>query len=212
MAAATTASAVTGLVGANTARQAAKGAENAKKNAQDDLIMENRKRATKDYLREVRLEQLTQQQETEVLAEKSFDVAKNTIDAKGQTEASAAERGVGGRSLDMVLADFDFQQNQEVGRMRINQEKANAQHGENIETYKDQFTERASAIKPYVPRVQPPVDYFGPIFGALAGNASASMAKGLGAGPTGAPAAPTAAPDYGSQFLAGTGSTVNGKY
>jgi hypothetical protein len=168
--------AVTNIIGQNTTRQMNKGYENQKKNAQDDLIIENRKRATHDYLRQVRLEQLTQTQETASLANQSSDTAKQMKAAAGTAVASAAERGVAGNSLETVVADYEFQQNQEVGRLRVNQDMKNQQHTENIGGFKDQFDQRVAAVKPYIPRVQPPVDYFGPIFGAIGTTASAGMA------------------------------------
>jgi hypothetical protein len=172
------AQATASIVGQNTARQAAKGAENQKRIAQDDLIMENRKRATKDYLREVRLDQLQQAQEMEALGEKSLDISHQAESAKGTAMASAAERGVAGRGLETILSDYDFQQNQEVGRLRINQLQENRQHGENLEAYKDQFTQRYDAVKPYIPRQQPPVDYFGPIFGGISSTLSGGAQMG----------------------------------
>lgn len=179
------AGAVTSIVGQNSARQQAKGQENAMKNAQDDVIIENRKRATHDYLREVRLEQLQQVQEESSLTNQSQDVAKQAAGAKGEAVASAAERGVSGRSLDTILSDYEFQQNQEVGRLRVNQEMKNAQHGENIAASKDQFDYRVSSVKPYVPRVQAPVDYFGPIFSAAGQTAQTGMTMGaFKSGPT----------------------------
>lgn len=155
------------IAGQNTQRQMAKGLENQKKNAQDDLIIENRRRATHDYLRQVRLEQSQQTQEAASLAEQSQDVSRQTVGATGKAQASAAERGVAGNSLEMVINDYEFQQNQEVGRLRINQEMKNRQHEESIGGYGDQFDQRAASVKPYVPRPQAPVDYFGPIFGAV---------------------------------------------
>lgn len=187
------AGAASSIVAQNNARQVAKGNENAMKNAQDDVIIENRKRATHDYLREVRLERLASTQETEALTEKSNDIAHSVADAKGTAVASAAERGVAGRSLDTILSDFDFQQNQEIGRLRVNQEMKDQQHQENIGGYYDQYTARVTEVKPYVPRTQAPVDYFTPIFG-MAGGMAGSM-KGLGAITGGAGAAKTAPTD-----------------
>jgi hypothetical protein len=170
--------AITNIIGQNNARQVAKGNEAAKKNATDDQIMENRRRATHDYLRDVRLENLQATQETEAMNEKANDAAHVTADAKGTAVASAAERGVAGNSLDSILNDFDFQQNQEVGRLRVNQAMKDQQHQENIAASGDEFSARASAIQPYIPRIQPPVDYFTPIFGLGAGLAGGT--KGLG--------------------------------
>jgi hypothetical protein len=103
------------------------------------------------------------------MQEQTGDLVKQNIQDKGTAVASAAERGVGGRSLDIILADFDFQQSQEVGRLRINQEMKDQQHQENAGAYADQFTARVTAVKPYVPRKMPPVDYFTPIFGLAGG-------------------------------------------
>lgn len=176
------AGAATSMIAANNARKVAKGNENAQKNAVDDQIIENRKRATNDYLREVRLEQLQSAQENEALAEKSSDMSRNTLEAKGTAVASAAERGVAGNSLDMILADFDFQQNNEVGRLRINQQMKDQQHQENAGGYADQFSARVTAVKPYVPRTQAPVDYFTPVFGLGAGLATAGKPNPDGTG------------------------------
>lgn len=173
------AGAVSSIASQQNARQVAKGNENAMKNAQDDVIIENRKRATHDYLRDVRLEELQSEQENEARMEKTGDIARNTIESKGTAVASAAERGVAGHSLDLILADFDFQQNQEVGRLRINQAQKDQQHAENAGAYGDEYSARVSAVKPYIPRQQPPVDYFTPIFGMGAGLAGAT--KGMGA-------------------------------
>jgi hypothetical protein len=167
--------AATNIIGQNTTRQMNKGYENQKKNAQDDLIIENRKRATHDYLREVRLEQLEQSQEESSVSEQSNDIARQAEGATGQAVASAAERGVSGNNLETIISDYDFQQNKEVGLLRLNQAMANMQHTENIAGAKDQFDYRVSSVKPYVPRVQPPVDYFGPIFGAVSDSAKTVM-------------------------------------
>ena len=166
--------AATSIIGQNTTRQLNKGTENQKRIAQDDLIIENQRRATKDYLRQVRLEQLQETQEGQAVAEQGQDIRKQRLDAEGQARASAAERGVAGNSLETIVGDYEFQQDQETGRLRANQEMKNVQHGENIEGFKDQFDQRVTAVKPYVPRTQAPVDYFGPIFGALSTTASAA--------------------------------------
>lgn len=183
--------AVMGVIGSKQQNKAAKAFELAKRNAQDDLIIENRNRATKDYLRNVRLEQLNAQQETEALSEATNDVSKQTTATQATATASAAERGVAGRSVEMLIEDYTFQQSQEVGRLRTNQSMKNAQHTENIGGYQDQFDQRVAAVKPYVPRTQPPVDYFGPIFGVMSTLGNVGMASGAGK-PAGSAAAPAA--------------------
>jgi hypothetical protein len=156
-----------GVIGASQQNKANAAFENQKKNAQDDLIIENQRRATHDYLRQVRLEQLQATQEAQSVAEQSQDVRKQAAGATGQARADAAERGVAGNSLEMIVNDYEFQQNQEIGRLRQNQEMKNAQHGENIAGFKDQFDQRVAAVRPYIARAQPPVDYFGPVFGVV---------------------------------------------
>jgi hypothetical protein len=172
------------IMSASASNKANKAYQDQQKAAQDLVILENRKRATHDYLREVRLEQLSEVQEETALGEKAYDISKATAATKGTAVASAAERGVSGQSLDTVLSEYEFQQNQEVGRLRINQTMRNAQHGENIGSYRDQFDERVSMAKPYIPRPQNPVDYYGPIFGAASTVAKAYMASGGGQTPT----------------------------
>lgn len=170
-----------GVIGAKATNKANKASENQRKNAQDDLIIENRRRATHDYLKQVRLEQLQGLQENEAITEKAFDITKQEIGAAGQARASAAERGVAGNSVETIVNDYEFQQNQEVGRLRQNQAMKDAQHVEVTGGSRDQFDQRVAAVQPYVPRQQPPVDYFGPIFAA----ASTAAAAFRGGGPSG---------------------------
>jgi hypothetical protein len=62
--------------------------------------------------------------------------------------AAAAERSVSGRSLDMILSDYEFQQNQEGGRLRQNQDMKNQQPTEKIGGMKDNFDYRVASVKP----------------------------------------------------------------
>jgi len=105
-----------------------------------------------------------------------MDVSRQADAATGTAIASAAERGVAGRSVDQVVSDYQYQENLEIGRLRQNQDMRNVQHSENIAGYQDEFTQRVSAVKPYMPRPQAPVDYFGPIFGIGKDAASTGMA------------------------------------
>ena len=155
------------IIGGANARNANKAAEAAKKDAQDRLIMENQRRATHDYLRQVRLEQLQETQEQQAVAENSQDFRRAAEASIGASRSDAAERGVAGASVEMIVNDYEFQQDQEIGRLAHNQRVKDAQHGENIAGFQDQFDQRVNAVKPYVPRAQPPVDYFSPVFGAI---------------------------------------------
>ena len=89
--------AASSIIGANTSRQMAKHQEDEKRNAQDQVILENRMRATHDYLRNVRLEQLKQQQETESLAEEGGD----------ERRGRGRFRGDAGRHKGVVLLGAD---------------------------------------------------------------------------------------------------------
>lgn len=202
------AGAAVSISGANTQRQANKGFENQKKNAQDDLIIENRRRATHDYLRQVRLEQLQETQEGNAVDEQAQDVVRAKQVTVGTAYASAAERSVAGNSVEMLINDYEFQQSQEVGRLRINQEMKKAQHTENIKGYADQFDQRVAAVKPYIPRQQPPVDYFGPIFQAV--SSVAGTARPFMQAPGGSINAPPSMADANAKLETDWTSQVRG--
>ncbi len=178
---------VSGMIGGIKGNKAAKAAEKRKRIAQEAAMAENRRRATYDYLRSVRLEQLQKSQEMESVAEKKADVTGQTREAVGTANASAAERGVGGRSLEAIIDDYHYQNTLETGRLSISQSQKNLQHGEVISAAKETAANRISDMKPYVEQPVAPVDYFGPVFG-LAGNlgklAMASSHKQAPSSPT----------------------------
>lgn len=167
------------IAGQSQQQSTAKEMERRKQAAQADLIQENRRRATKDYLQQVSGEQLQQRQETEAVAEKSFDIARQARQTTATGMASAAERGVTGRTIQQIAADYDTQADWETGRIKENQKFANIQHARKIQGYGDQFDYRQSAVKPYTPQAVAPVDYFGPIFGAAAQTVSTGVGTGL---------------------------------
>ena len=171
------ASAAASIAGQEKQRSAYNTLEDRKKNAQDDVIAENRRRATQDYLRQVQGEQLQQRQQEEGVAEKSFDIARQAGKTESTALASAAERGVAGRSVSQIVSDYDFQADLEIGRIKENQKLANIQHGQRIQGYGDEFSARVSAVKPYIPSPAAPVDYFGPIFGAVSQTATTAVAS-----------------------------------
>jgi len=182
--------ATTTIIAQNNARQTAKGTENLRAHEQDNAIIENRRRATQDFMTQVRLENTQQTQEQEVVAEKSIGVRTDARKAKGTALASAAERGVAGNAVDAVLSDYIFQQNQEITKLRINQHQQDVQHGENIAAFGTSYSNRIADVKPYVPQNIAPVDYFGPVFGAIgttassAGSMYAAKQKAAGTQPT----------------------------
>ena len=110
--------ATSSIIGQNTNRQLAKHYEDEKRNAQDTVILENRMRSTKAYLKNVRLEQLRQSQEESALAEQGGDIAKQAAGASSKAVASAAERGVAGNSLETILGDYAYQQDQSQNAAR----------------------------------------------------------------------------------------------
>ena len=160
------ASAAMAIKGQSDARKVAKGTEEARRIEQENVITENRRRATDDYLNSTRLEADQQSQEEAAVALKSSDVMRETRRSVATGNASAAERGVAGRTINDIAADFDFMSNEETGRLKQNQALANQQHQESVRGYKTQFSNRVADVKPYVPKSIAPVDYFGPIFQA----------------------------------------------
>lgn len=151
--------------------------EEARRLAQEDVIAENRRRTTEDYLTQTRLEMDQQSQEEAAVALKSNDVQRQTQRTIATGTASAAERGVAGRTVDQIASDFDFMSNEETGRLKENQKLANQQHQENIRGYGTQYSNRIADVKTYIPQPAKPVDYFSPIFGAVSQTVSAGAAN-----------------------------------
>jgi len=172
------ASAATSIAGQVQQQSAQKSYQKNLANASQDQVIETRKRATEDYLRNVRLEQLQSTQEHEAVVEKSGDIAQQTRATSATAVASAAERGVSGRSIDQVIQSYHFQQDTEIGRLRANQTQKDMQHNEQIKGMATQFDQRATSVKPYIPSAVAPVDYFSPILGI----ASAGMNTGAATG------------------------------
>jgi hypothetical protein len=169
-----------GIIGSQKANKAAKKAEEAKRIEQDRVIAETRKRATQDYLTQVRLEQLQKTQEETAIAEKAVDITRQRDETVGTAVSSAAERGVDGRTVDQIVADYHFQASQETGRLYINQAMKNQQHGENMNQFEDQYGQRFNSQKAYQKKPIAPVDYFSPIFGAVGDLGKIAMASGAG--------------------------------
>ncbi|HWV46785.1 MAG TPA: hypothetical protein VN039_12345 [Nitrospira sp.] len=150
--------------------------ESMRQQQQEVLIEENRRRATYDFLNSVRLEQTQQSQEEAAVAQKSMDVERQATASIATGEASAAERGVAGRSVDQIAQDFDFMANEESGRLQLNQKISNQQHAENIRSFGNDWSNRVASVKPYIPTPAKPIDYFGPVFQAGAQVLSTDMA------------------------------------
>lgn len=159
--------------------------EESRRLAQEDVIEENRRRATHDYITSTRLEREQQSQEEASVSQKSVDIQRQADSSIATGMASAAERGVAGRTVDQIAQDFDFMANEETGRLRENQKLANRQHSENIRSYGTEFSNRISAVKPYIKTPAKQIDFFGPIFqaGAQTLNTAAAMPSGSLRGP-----------------------------
>ncbi len=174
------AGAAMGVLGSVTNNKNAKKTEEARRIARDQQITENRRRATDDYLNQVRTEQLAQTQENAAVAQKSIDITHQRDNTVGTAVASAAERGVDGRTVDQIVQDYHFQSDTEAGRLRINQQGRDNQHFQNIQNYDRQYYNRITGTPTYAQQPVAPVDYFGPIL-ALGGNlAKTGMAAGVG--------------------------------
>ena len=158
---------VMGVLGSKAANKNAEQVEEARRIEQENMIMETRRRATGDYLDQTRMERELQSQEEAAVALKGADIAKETDRSVATATASSAERGVAGRTIDQINADYEFMENEEVGRIKANQAMANRQHAEVIRGYGTQFENRVADVRPYVKRAVAPVDYFGPAFQAV---------------------------------------------
>ncbi len=160
------AGAAASIQGQRQAQKMAKGTEEARRLEQENVITENRRRSTDDYLNQTRLTMEQQAQEEASVAVKSGDVMRETRRSVATGTASAAERGVAGRTIEQIASDYDFQANEETGRLKQNQALANQQHQESLRGLKTQFNNRITDVKPYIPKQQAPVDYAGPLLGA----------------------------------------------
>lgn len=174
-AAANTGSAVTNIIGQNDARQLAKGTENQKRLAVDEQIASNDQRATADYLQSVSDENAKMTQEHQSNAEKFNDNAKQQRASDADANVAAAEGNVAGHSLDAIHSDYQQQVDFANGRMATNQQWADYQHTRNDQGYANVLVNRENSIQPYQMKVQNPVDYYGPIFGAVGNTAQAFM-------------------------------------
>ncbi len=164
-----------GVMGSMAANKNAKQVEEARRIEQENMITETRRRATSDYLDQTRMEREQQAQEEAAVALKGQDVAKETNRSIATGTASAAERGVAGRSIDQINADYEFMANEEVGRLKMNQAAANRQHDEAARGYGTQFENRVADVRPYVKKAVAPVDYFSPVFSTLGQLGDLSM-------------------------------------
>lgn len=169
-----------GLFGSITGNRAAKDYEAAKQKAIDQQIQANRKRATDDYLAQVHAEQTQEDQQHMEVAQKNQDLSQAAMGAESTAVASAAERGVGGRSVAAIVADYNMQATTEAGRNELNQQWADIQHNQNLSADYRTYVQRASSIQPYMKTPVTPVDYFSPAF-SLAGNVG-KIAMSSGAG------------------------------
>lgn len=158
---------VMGAMGSKAANKNAKAVEEARRIEQENMIMETRRRATDDYLNITRMERDQQFQEEAAVAMKGADISKETRRSVATSTASAAERGVAGRTIDDIAADYDFMANEETGRLKANQAMTNRQHEENIRGAGIDFSNRVADVRPYMKKAIAPVDYFGPAFSTL---------------------------------------------
>lgn len=171
-----------GVIGSKIANKNAKATEEARRIAQEQAMAENRRRATTDYLNQIRLENVQMSQEQAAVVEKTDDLGKNTANAVGAANVSAAERGVGGRSLDQIISDYHAQNDLEVGRLNANQGMKDAQHGEVVRGANQNYWNRVTGMQPYQKQPVAPVDYFSPAFKLVGDLGKIGMASGVGQG------------------------------
>lgn len=167
--------AVSSIIGQNTSRQMAKGTQNQLFLARQQQIAENQRRATADYIQQTSDENLKMTQEHQSLAEQKNDNTKTQRRGDAEANVAAAEGNVAGHNLAEIHSDYQQQTDFINSRLEANQQWADYQHTRDDQAYLDQYLNRATSIQPYQEQVQAPVDYFGPVFGAMGQTASAGM-------------------------------------
>lgn len=179
MAAMGAASAGMSIAGQVQARGTHNSVEEHRRQTQEEAIEENRRRATHDYITNVRLEQQQQYQEQEAVRQKAMDIERQGDSSIATGMASAAERGVAGRTVNQIAADFEWMSNEETGRLKHNQHLSNLQHNENIRAFGTEYSNRVSSMKPYIKTPAKQIDFFGPVFqaGAQTLGTATDMAK-----------------------------------
>lgn len=168
----------TSIMGQRAQNSAAKQVEDQKAAAVNDQIIENRRRATSDYLMKVQDEMLQEYQEKQRLAEQELDLNRKERRAGASADVAAAESGVSGQSLAAIHADYAFQVEQAKGRLGISQDWANYSHKRAIDAYGVEFNNRATSIQPYQRQPIKNVDYYGPIFGMLGAGLDTGVRTG----------------------------------
>lgn len=174
------AGAAMGIIGSRAANKNAKATEENRRIAQEQAMAENRRRATTDYLNQIRLENVQMSQEHAALAEKTSDLSRQTEHTVGAANVSAAERGVGGRSLDQIISDYHSQNDLEVTRLNTNQGGRDTQHAEVSRGADQTYWNRVTGMQPYAKQPVAPVDYFSPIFKLVGDVGKIGMASGAG--------------------------------
>lgn len=174
------AGAAMGIIGSRAANKNAKAVEENRRIAQEQAMAENRRRATTDYLNQIRLENVQMAQEHTALVEKTHDLKMNTDQAASAANVSAAERGVGGRSLDQIIADYHAQNDLEVSRLNENQTMRDYQHGQTVQGADRAYWNRVTGMQPYQKQPVAPVDYFSPAFKLVGDLGKIGMASGVG--------------------------------
>ncbi len=169
----------TSIMGQRAQNEAASQVEQQKSEAVNEQIQENRRRATADYLAKVQDEMLQEYQEKQRLAEQELDISRKGRAAGASANVAAAESGVSGQSLAAIHADYAFQQEQAKGRLGITQDWANYAHKRQIDAYGVEWNNRATSIQPYQKQPVKPVDYFGPVFGAIGQSLNTGVQTGL---------------------------------
>jgi hypothetical protein len=129
------------------------------------VMAANRKQATEAFISQVRQENLGKQQEQETLALKRDEYSTDAMQAQATARVAAADAGVGGQSLEMLLGDFNRQEAMFMGKLLTNQQFAEQNREERITGYGDQFENRYNSVAPYQPGPVAPVDFISPILG-----------------------------------------------
>lgn len=139
--------------------------QQAQAKARNEQIVQNRTMATNAFLHQLQSEDLMKAQEEQANAEKGHDLSIATMKAQGTAKAAAADAGVGGASLGLLLDDFNRQESMMLGRLDLNQQFSEQARVSREAGYGNTWQQRVTSIQPFNPSPVAQVDYFTPILG-----------------------------------------------
>lgn len=148
--------------------------------AQNEQIVQTRNMATQAYINQVNGETLQQEQQQTANANEGFEDVIKSRERAASGLAEGAEGGVTGNSLNEMTTNFQRQEQMALNRLTQNQEMLNQQHIQAMRAYGQEFTNRVTQLKPYIPDMIPGINYLGPVLGIGQGQMQVQNAQNMG--------------------------------